>query len=116
MLTTLYYEKIGLTPDISRNLSGVRIYSDKNISRLGFIKRAQGMNFSLDEIKSLLSMREDPQYAKDHVRKLTFEKLEQIESQLSDLLTLRNELKLLLNLCQGSQDGCPIIEGLEGEA
>ena len=110
--TLRYYEKYGLLPAISRNTSGIREYSDRDISRLNFIRRSQRMHFSLDEIKSLLSMREDPQHAKDSVRQLTAEKLEQIEKQLSELTTLRNEFQLLLNLCRGSADGCPIIEGL----
>jgi len=111
--TLRYYEKFGLLTDVARNASGIRLYSEKNLSHLNFIKRAQHMNFSLDEIKSLLSMREDPQHAKTNVRKLTAEKLENIEVQIKELSTLRNELTLLLNLCRGSKDGCPIIEGMD---
>ncbi len=111
--TLRYYEKIGLLPNISRNTSGVRLYSEKDLSRLNFIKRAQRMNFTLDEIKQLLMMREDPQHAKDTVRQLTAKKLEDIENHLTDLSTLRNELTLLLNLCRASEEGCPIIEDLD---
>ncbi len=111
--TLRYYEKYGLITDISRNASGIRQYTDKDISKLKFIKRAQRMNFSLDEIKNLLSMREDPQHAKDSVRQLTADKLNHIENQLTELTTLRNEMQLLLNLCRGSSNGCPIIDGIE---
>jgi len=111
--TLRYYEKFGLITDVARNTSGIRLYSEKNLSHLNFIKRAQHMNFSLNEIKSLLSMREDPQHAKDSVRQLTADKLKNIEQQLTELSTLRNELTLLLNLCRGSKDGCPIIEGID---
>jgi len=110
--TLRYYEKFGLLSHISRNVSGVRQYTDKDISKLKFIKRAQGMNFSLEEIKNLLSMREDPQHAKNSVRQLTADKLEHVETQLTELTTLRNELQLLLNLCRGSKDGCPIIDSI----
>lgn len=113
--TLRYYEKFGLIANITRNSSGVRLYSEKNLSHLKFIKRAQNMNFSLSEIKDLLSMREDPQNAKDSVRQLTADKLNSIEKQINELSTLRNELTLLLNLCRGSKDGCPIIEGMESE-
>jgi len=111
--TLRYYEKFGLLSHISRNASGLREYTDKDISKLNFIKRAQSMNFSLQEIKNLLSMREDPQNAKDSVRQLTADKLANIETQLSELTTLRNELRLLLNLCRGSKDGCPIIDDMD---
>ncbi|HHI92339.1 MAG TPA: heavy metal-responsive transcriptional regulator [Gammaproteobacteria bacterium] len=111
--TLRYYEKIGLLKNISRTASGIRTYSDKDISHLKFIQRAQKMNFSLAEIKDLLQMREDPQHARSEVRALSHRKLAEIETHLQDLTTLRNELALLVNLCTGSEDGCPIIEGIE---
>jgi len=111
--TLRYYEKIGLLPAVARNTSGVRQYVDEDLSRLKFIQRAQKMNFSLKEIADLLQMRADPQHARDEVRQLTSNKLAEVESRLSELATLRNELTLLLNLCHGSEAGCPIIEGLE---
>jgi len=112
--TLRYYEKFGLLTNVSRTVSGIRQYDDKDISKLNFIKRAQRMNFSLEEIKNLLTMREDPQHAKNSVRQLTADKLKDIESQVTELTTLQNELRLLLNLCRGSEEGegCPIIEDI----
>jgi len=114
--TLRYYEKIGLFPNISRTAAGVRQYNDKDLSRLRFIKRAQYMNFSLDEIKDLLEMRTAPQTAKDSIRKLTALKLTAIEEQVTELTTLKNELTLLLNLCRGSENGCPIIDDLDSSS
>lgn len=111
--TLRYYEKIKLLPKVSRNASGIREYDDKDISRLKFIQRAQKMNFSLAEIGDLLKMRENPQKVKNEVRQLTADKLLEVESHLESLTTLRNELQLLINLCQGSEGSCPIIEGLD---
>jgi len=108
--TLRYYEKINLLPPVARTAGGVRQYSNKDLSRLRFIQRAQKMNFSLAEINQLLKMREDPQHARDEIRSLTAQKLDEVESHLEELTTLRNELQLLLNLCRGSVDGCPIIE------
>jgi len=113
--TLRYYEKIKLLPRVSRNASGIREYDDKDISRLKFIQRAQKMNFSLAEISDLLKMRENPQKVRDSVRQLTADKLTEVEDHLQSLTTLRNELQLLLNLCQSSKEGCPIIEGLDEE-
>ena len=114
--TLRYYEKIKLLPRVNRTPSGIRVYSDKDISRLKFIQRAQRMNFSLAEIASLLQMRENPQHARLEIRELTHKKLQEIEASLKDLITLRNELTLLTNLCADSENGCPIIEGLEQES
>ncbi len=113
--TLRYYEKIRLLPPISRNASGLRIYCDKDLSRLKFIRRAQRMGFSLEEIGQLLSFREAPQQAKPEIRQLAGEKLIDIEEHLQELQSLRNELQLLVNLCAVSKDGCPIIDGLEGD-
>ncbi|HSH43762.1 MAG TPA: heavy metal-responsive transcriptional regulator [Arenicellales bacterium] len=111
--TLRYYEKIDLLPPVGRTASGIRIYADKDISRLNFIQRAQKMNFSLAEIASLLKMREDPQRARKSVRELTASKLAEVEARLNEITTLRNELQLLLNLCQASDEGCPIIESID---
>jgi len=111
--TLRYYEKIKLMPKVQRNGAGVRFYNDKNLSRIKFIKRAQHMGFSLEEIGQLLTFREGPQQAKPEVRQMAIEKLVDIESHLQELQALRDELRLLVNLCVGNQDGCPIIEGLE---
>ncbi len=113
--TLRYYEKIDLLPRVQRNRSGRREYGDQDLSRLRFIQRAQKMNFSLAEIADLLDMRNNPLQARNEIRLLTQKKLEQVEEHLQALTTLRDELTLLLNLCRGSEDGCPIIEGLEEE-
>jgi DNA-binding transcriptional MerR regulator len=107
--TLRYYEKFGLL-DVARNTAGVRMYTQHDISKLRFIQRAQQMDFSLSEIKNLLSMRENPQSAKAAVRKATAQKLRKIEARIKQLSTLRNELQLLINLCQKSEAGCPIID------
>ena len=110
--TLRYYEKIGLMPKIARSSSGIRVYTDKDASRLKFVKRAQRMNFTLAEIGQLLEMRESPQSVRNEVRALTQQKLLQVEEQLEELTTLRNEMRLLINLCRGAKDGCPIIEDI----
>lgn len=58
-------------------------------------------------------MREDPQHARDDVRALTQRKLAEVEEHLAELDTLRKELQLLVNLCRGTRDGCPIIEDID---
>ncbi len=110
--TLRYYEKIGLLKKVSRAPSGVRLYSDQDLSRLRFIQRAKTMNFSLDEIAKLLQMRENPGRAKKSVRQLTQDKLVEVEVHLMSLTTLQKELTLLINLCTGSSEGCPIIDDI----
>lgn len=110
--TLRYYEKIGLMPRVERN-GGMRYYCEKDLSRLRFIKRAQKMGFSLEDIANLLSFRENPQQAKPQVRELARQKLVQIEQHLAELGTLRAELRLLTNLCGASSEGCPILDEID---
>lgn len=111
--TLRYYEKIKLMPKAHRNNGGVRFYSNKDLSRLYFIKRAQKMGFSLEEIAQLLKFRENPQHAKPQVRLLAGQKLAEIEEHLAELNSLRDELQLLTNRCSACPDGCPILAGLD---
>ena len=110
--TLRYYEKIGLLKKISRAASGIRLYSADNLSCLHFIKRAKTMNFTLDEIEQLLQMRENPGKVKKSVRQLTRNKLIEVEAHLKTLNKLQKELTILINLCTGSNDGCPILDNI----
>lgn len=111
--TLRYYEKIGVLSKVARTASGRRAYNDNDIARLRFVRRAQKMNFTLAEIAALLKMRDHPQRARNKVRKLTEKKLADIETSLADLKHLRDELRLLLDLCLRGAKGCPIIERID---
>jgi DNA-binding transcriptional MerR regulator len=113
--TLRFYGKIKLMPEVHRNNGGVRFYSDKDLSRLRFIKRAQKMGFSLEEITQLLQFRENPQKARPKVRELAHYKLDEIGHHLEELTILRDELRLLTNLCGTSDKGCPILESFDQE-
>ncbi len=111
--TLRYYEKIGLLPRVGRNGGGMRQYNDKDLSRIRFIQRAQKMDFTLAEIGTLIKMRDAPQSARKAVRELTARKLAETEAHLGELKTLRDELRLLLNLCNGSRKGCGILKEMD---
>lgn len=113
--TLRYYEKIGLLPRVARDPGGRRRFDDDDLSRLRFIRRAQACNFSLEEIRQMLALREMTEVPCPEVQHLTEHKLAEIERRLADLDRLKRELELLLNLCRASEDGCPIIDSLERE-
>lgn len=114
--TLRYYERIGLLGRVGRDAGGRRVYDEGDLSRLRFIRRAQAMGFTLDEIRGLLQMRADPRHAREEVRRLTAAKLAETEARLGELEHLRRELQLLLNLCRDTAEGCPIIESLDENA
>ncbi|MDA3920128.1 MAG: heavy metal-responsive transcriptional regulator [Salinisphaera sp.] len=111
--TLRYYEKIGLLPRIARDPGGRRRYEPGDLSRLRFIQRAQRCNFSLDEIRQLLEFKGCRSAARPEVAQLTEQKLQEIRHRMADLDQLQQELERLLELCRGSDHGCPIIDGLD---
>lgn len=111
--TLRYYEKISLLPRIARDSGGRRRYEPGDLSRLRFIQRAQRCNFSLDEIRQLLEFKRCRDAARTEVAQLTERKLQEIRHRMADLDQLGQELERLLKLCRGSDQGCPIIDGLD---
>lgn len=113
--TLRYYEKIHLLAPIAKTKSGQRSYSNQDIARVQFIKRAQRMHFSLDEIRSLIELDKADIVEKPHAQSLVQEKLADIEESLMDLKQLKKDLSRMLEACQMSNDDedCPIIEGIK---
>lgn len=112
--TLRYYEKIRLLPAPGRTAGGKRLYRDQDIARLRFIQRAQFVGFSLEEIGKLLRFRENPAKSRRSVRELAAKKHEQVKKQLTVLRTVEAELALLLEICRGESDTCPILATLDG--
>lgn len=107
--TLRYYERIGLMRRALRDSGGRRAYTDAELERLRFIKRAQAMDFKLAEIRQLLELRDHPPSAREEARRLAHAKLAEVIERLGTLRHLRDELRLLLNLC-ASAEQCPILE------
>ena len=115
--TLRYYDRLGLLPDLARGPGGQRRFSGKDIERLRFIRRARNMDFSLAEIATLARLRDRAGDDRESVRVMAREKLAQISNRLEELRLLKNELELLIHLCEGSDgDACPIVDGIEQRA
>ena len=116
--TLRYYERRGLIPRPRRTVSNYRVYSSENLRRVKFIKQAQGLGFSLKEIKRLLALRATPQARCADVRTYAAHKIEDIEGKILSLARMRKTLEKLIAECSG--DGpvtqCPILESLDSEA
>lgn len=111
--TIRYYQGRGLLP-VPKPVGAVRYYPAKLIDRIGFIKRAQSLGFSLGEVSTLLDL-EDGRNRRA-VQAVTEARLGQIRSKLLDLGRMRQTLDELLVRCQatGQTYPCPIIEALMG--
>ena len=111
--TLRYYEKIGLLQMISRDSAGRRFFNSDALARIHFIRRAQGMGFSLQEIGLLLDFRRHPDEARAEVRDLAKRKLDSINAQIIELQELQQEFAQLITACSHAEDGCPIIENID---
>nr|WP_010130787.1 Hg(II)-responsive transcriptional regulator [Microbulbifer agarilyticus] len=110
--TVRYYERRGLIIQPTKPEQGHRIYSGDTLERLMFIKRAQELGFTLQEIDSLLAL--DGGQCSE-VQALAEEKLIAIQAKIIDLKRLEGVLDRLVRSCRRNRDSapCPIVEALQ---
>ncbi len=116
--TVRYYERRGLIPKPPRTVSNFRMYSSENLRRVKFIKEAQGLGFSLKEIKNLLALRAAPRAKCADVRNYASQKISDIQERIRSLQRMRGSLEKLLRECSGDLPAteCPILESLESKS
>jgi Hg(II)-responsive transcriptional regulator len=110
--TIRYYQKRELLPTPDAVDSAFRFYPLELIDRIRFIKRAQELGFSLEEIATLLQL-EDGSNRKA-IAKVAADRLSEIQAKIADLQKMENTLSCLLNECKssGRTKPCPIIAAL----
>jgi MerR family mercuric resistance operon transcriptional regulator len=111
--TIRYYQRLKLVPEPPRPPGGIRRYTESDADRLRFIKRAQGMGFTLAEIVSLLTLQRRRRSCRA-TRKLAVDKLAFVDARIGELHHLRTELAALIASCDANAgDGaCPVIQRL----
>lgn len=111
--TVRYYQRCGLMKEPRRPTGGIRRYGQQDLTQLLFIRRAQAMGFSLEEISGLLAVR--GQRACQQTRQLTELKLVDVRRRLVELRTLENDLVDLVAECAqvGEGDCCPTLDFLK---
>ncbi|MBD2507440.1 MULTISPECIES: heavy metal-responsive transcriptional regulator [unclassified Nostoc] len=115
--TIRYYESLGLIKSSRRTEGGFRQFSMDVLTRLAFIKRAQNLGLSLEEIGNILQVYDQGQAPCGEIKEKLQDKLLQIDRQIDQLLTLRSEIKGLLsgwkNIGDQYEDTiCPIIQNI----
>jgi MerR family transcriptional regulator, copper efflux regulator len=113
--TIRYYESLGLITSSGRTEGGFRQFSADVLTRLAFIKRAQSLGLSLEEIREILQVYDEGNPPCGEIKEKLLEKLSQIDHQISELLTLRSEIGELLagwshQPLQPEEKICPIIQ------
>jgi len=113
--TLRFYEKSGLLDRPSRTESGYRIYDSEVLARLDFIKRAQVLGFSLDEVKRIIAHKRAGQSPCAEVREIVRRRLSELDERMREMKRYRKELAFALK--EWDQVGdvaghiCGLIEG-----
>ena len=108
-----YYADIDLVKPVINEKNGYRDYNYDDVAKLGFIGQARKFNFSIRECRDLLSLYEDKNRSNKEVKKLTIEKINEIDQKLNELTLLRKKLSHLADNCKGNgRPDCPILDEL----
>lgn len=111
--TIRYYEKIGLLPKPARTSGNYRSYGASEVSRLTFIRRARDLGFSLDQVRTLLSLSDDRQKSCVEVDEIARAHLEAVERKIAGLTALKRELSSVISQCGKDMIAdCRILEAL----
>lgn len=111
--TIRYYQRRGLLTEPDRPPGGIRRYGEADAARIRFIKSAQKLGFSLDEVTNLLMLDDGTQCSA--ASKIAQQKLSDVRSKLDDLRRMEKTLKKLVGECEKGQGQicCPIISSLQ---
>lgn len=106
-----YYEQIELIPHGNRTASGYRLYSQADIHRLRFVRRARDLGFSLAEIRELLALWGDRSRKSADVKHMAQTHIADMEQKIEEMQQIVNTLQTLVNCCVGDErPDCPILE------
>lgn len=113
--TLRFYEKSGLLERPSRTASGYRMYDDSILDRLAFIKKAQVLGFSLDEIRELIVHKRKGENPCSHVRAKVKDRLADLDEKIRTMTQYRDELAAELKQWEKKRESeghvCGLIEG-----
>ena len=113
--TTLrYYEREGLLNAPVRTTAGYRMYDDQAVERLRFIRAAQAVGFTLDDIRTLLQL--DSHESCGDVQKLLERRIGEVDRKLAELKYMRTALGKALKQCQKSDCACPVLANLSAQS
>ena len=111
--TIRYYEQIGLLPEPGRTEGGQRRYGDADLDRLAFIRHARQLGFTLEAIRELLDLSDNPSRSCAEVDVIAHRQLKEVEARIARLEALRKELKRMLQQCRrDTVSDCRVLEVL----
>lgn len=113
--TVRYYEKTTLMPTPPRTEGGHRFYVFEHLKRLVFIRRSRELGFSIEQIKELLKLVDEPNHTCGEVKAITMLQAREVQNKINDLKRLQKALHSISASCKGgnySVENCPIVNAL----
>lgn len=111
--TIRWYERDGIMPPPARTEGGQRAYTQAHLDRLAFIRHARELGFSLDDIRALLKLSDDPDASCAEADRIARGHLGTVRSRISRLQALEAELERMVNICgNGRVAECRVIQVL----
>ena len=110
--TIRYYERESLLPEPARSDGNYRVYTQAHAERLTFIRNCRTLDMTLEEIRSLLGLRDSPQDQCESVNALIDEHIHHVKARIDGLLALQEQLLDLRQRCGGGEH-CGILQRLE---
>ena len=115
--TIRYYEEIGLLRSAGRQAGNQRVYDDADVKSLTFIRRCREFGFSIDQVRSLVALVQDPASPCVHARDLAQEHLVAVRAKLAELKALERSIAAFVTNCDASCAGgagpdCVILDDL----
>jgi MerR family copper efflux transcriptional regulator len=111
--TVRYYADIGIIVPQKDHNTGYRDFTNEDVAKLQFIRKARKFDFSIEECRELLALYQDKNRPSRDVKDLTLEKISEIDGKLTELKSLRQQLSQLAASCQGDdRPNCPILDAL----
>ena len=108
-----HYESIGLIPEAGRTFAGYRIYSDADVHRLQFVRRARALGFSIKQIEALLGLWNNRSRASAEVKRLAQAHADELAEKIGEMQAMQRTLQDLANRCHGDErPECPILDDL----
>lgn len=108
-----HYESLGLLPRVARTEAGYRLYSDKEVHTLRFIRRARDLGFSIAEITELLKLWQNRRRASSEVKRIALAHVADLDRRLAEMTAMKRSLEALASCCHGDErPDCPILDGL----
>ena len=112
-----HYESLGLLKPAKRTYAGYRIYEQKDLHILRFIRRARDLGFSIKEVARLLSLWQNRRRASGDVRRIAQRQMAELDQKIVQLQAMRRTLEHLVHHCHGDQrPDCPILDDLARNA